>query len=73
MVKVIFDWIRSKDDVNPKSSGKLHFNGDYEQKTLLGGILSLFVSGQTALLFPRTTLARARARTESCTEGRSES
>ena len=41
----IYRWVRSKDGINPPSSGKLNFEGDVRQKTIIGGLVSLFVSG----------------------------
>ena len=50
MLKVIRDWIASKDEIVEPSALKLHFNQDYRLKTLIGGCTSLLIQSFVAYI-----------------------
>ena len=38
------EWVTSKDEVCPAAASKLHFRGNIDQKTFLGGLMSWSIS-----------------------------
>ena len=41
----IGNWIKSSDEINLLGYSQFHFKGDEKQKTIAGGVATLFVSG----------------------------
>ena len=38
------DWVTAKDEICPPAASKLHFQGNVDQKTLIGGMLSFMIT-----------------------------
>ena len=43
--KAVVDWIRNSDEIVEPSASTLHFQGDSKQKTFIGGVASMLVTG----------------------------
>ena len=45
LTKKISNFVREQDEIVSPSANELHFNTDFKQKSMAGGIASLLVSG----------------------------
>ncbi len=43
LLKKTYSYVKSKDELSDPGSSFLHYDGDENQKTLLGGIICIFV------------------------------
>jgi len=43
--KAISSWVRDKDEIVEPGASQLHFQGDSKQKTFVGGLASMAVTG----------------------------